>query len=473
LITGSLSQTLVGIGKGMAANSAGLLGGRRSHDESSESQSAISDSIMVNAGHITGSYSRDVAHANGVLMNKFDAQKLQNQIQVGQLGTQLVGEIVGTALQKVQDQQMKAQWNRGELSTVPGPFSALEIGRDLLEAGGAAGVAALTGGNAVAAGVGTLSGNVMAAVTRDWTDSVATNLAGNSDGKLHDSLANLFSGIIAAAGGTVGGLIASDGDASVDALTGAAAAAAIEQYNAAAHKTAKAMTEAEVKAFYRVIEGLPADQAMRLWESAPQGKNGMDPPKKMERAEELMEYARSQGMDIRTLMATFAAETTFNVYRGRRPSDPHNTIEGLGQMSDATFKETRDELVKRLPWIASKIAMDLRAGKQDPFTEGVVTLEFIRNLGIYAQKVLHISDPTFEEIRPLYEFGKSGGYHLSKAIHNQDLNQPMRVLVRDDFLYRNKTPPQATVRDWLIHVSNGTNGVGKDMMRVPVFLKGK
>ena len=63
------------------------LGGTRSHDERSESQSAISDSITVNAGHITGSYSRDVAHANGALTDKFDAQKLQNQIRASQLGT--------------------------------------------------------------------------------------------------------------------------------------------------------------------------------------------------------------------------------------------------------------------------------------------------------------------------------------------------------------------------------------------------
>ncbi|WP_158075934.1 hypothetical protein [Bombella intestini] len=40
------------------------------------------------------------------------------------------------------------------LPAADGSFSALEIGRDLLEASGAA-------------GVGTLSGNVIAAVTRD------------------------------------------------------------------------------------------------------------------------------------------------------------------------------------------------------------------------------------------------------------------------------------------------------------------
>ncbi len=109
LVTGSMTQKLVGLAKGMAANSAGFLGGGRLHDESSESQSAISDTITVNAGCVTGSYSHDVAHANGALTNRFDAQKLQNQIQAGQLGTQLVGEIVGTAFQKIQDEEDRSR----------------------------------------------------------------------------------------------------------------------------------------------------------------------------------------------------------------------------------------------------------------------------------------------------------------------------------------------------------------------------
>ncbi|OOL17013.1 hypothetical protein AL01_09385 [Bombella intestini] len=146
MITGSLSQTLVGIGKGMAANSAGLLGGGRSHDESSESQSAISDTITVNAGHVTGSYSRDVDHANGALTNRFDAQKLQNQIQASTLGTQLVGEIVGTAFQKIQERDDKARAAEGLPPEEAGSaFSPREVARDLIEAGGAAGIAALTG----------------------------------------------------------------------------------------------------------------------------------------------------------------------------------------------------------------------------------------------------------------------------------------------------------------------------------------
>ncbi len=131
-----MTQKLVGVAKGMAANSAGLLGGGRLHDESSESQSAISDTITVNAGCVTGSYSHDVAHANGALTNRFDAQKLQNQIQAGQLGTQLVGEIVGTAFQKIQDEEDRSRAKQGlPPADSSGLFSGREVVRDLLEAG--------------------------------------------------------------------------------------------------------------------------------------------------------------------------------------------------------------------------------------------------------------------------------------------------------------------------------------------------
>ncbi|MCK8637045.1 hypothetical protein CO583_05875 [Parasaccharibacter sp. TMW2.1882] len=208
-----MSQKLVGLAKGMAANSAGLLGGGRLHDESSESQSAISDIITVNAGRVTGSYSHDVAHANGALTNRFDAQKLQNQIQAGQLGTQLVGEIVGTAFQKIQDEEDRSRAKQGlPPADSSGLFSGREVVRDLLEAGGAAGVAALTG---------------------------------NSKGTLHDSIASMFSSAAAAAGGAVGGLVAGKGSASVSALTGAAAAAAIEQYNDSAHRGKEAEQKEE------------------------------------------------------------------------------------------------------------------------------------------------------------------------------------------------------------------------------------
>ena len=99
------------VGQGMAANSMSLLGGGRDHDERTVSHSAVSDNITINTTGISGDLSRDVAHANGALTNKFDAQKLQNQMQASQLGTQLVGEIVGTAFQKV---QVRMSWSLRE-----------------------------------------------------------------------------------------------------------------------------------------------------------------------------------------------------------------------------------------------------------------------------------------------------------------------------------------------------------------------
>ncbi|OOL19079.1 hypothetical protein AL01_05010 [Bombella intestini] len=62
--------------------------------------------------------------------------------------------MVGAAFQTIQDQQDRDHMAKRLLPAADGSFSALEIGRDLLEASGAA-------------GVGTLSGNVIAAVTRD------------------------------------------------------------------------------------------------------------------------------------------------------------------------------------------------------------------------------------------------------------------------------------------------------------------
>ncbi|MCX8666998.1 hypothetical protein J3T99_05150, partial [Acetobacteraceae bacterium B3987] len=471
LITGSLSQTLVGIGKGMAANSAGLLGGGRSHDESSESQSAISGNITVNAGHITGSYSRDVAHANGALTNKFDAQKLQNQIQASQLGTQLVGEIVGTAFQKIQDQQMKAQWNRGELSTVPGPFSALEIGRDLLEAGGAAGVAALTGGNVAAAGVGTLSGNVAAAVTRDWTDSMVTSLTGNNTGKLHDSLANLFSGIIAAAGGTVGGLIAGGGDASVDALTGAAAAAAIEQYNADAHK--KVWTKKEIdqmREAFLAQDNIPDDQAMILWNSHEQTDAQYAKTVGMPKRAELEKYAREQGVNIEVVMGTIAAESGVDVARGRKVHD--GSVQGLGQFANAAFDDSWESLEKRKSPVVSTLIPREKGGKQDPWTTGVLAIETLRNAALQLRK-MGIANPTFAEARALYIYGPSGGRDLAKAI-SRGLNKTMGEVVKNhDHLFNNRTPPDVTVKDFLMHLATGKSGVGRNVINAPILMEGK
>ncbi len=76
----------------------------------------------------------------------------------------------------------------------------------------------------------------MSGATRNWADSMATALTGQSSGghgSQHDSLMNLLSNGIASAAGAAGGLVAGPGNATANALNGATAASAIQQYNQA------------------------------------------------------------------------------------------------------------------------------------------------------------------------------------------------------------------------------------------------
>ncbi|MCX5620439.1 hypothetical protein [Bombella pollinis] len=213
-----------------------MIGSSRTHDESSESQSAISGNITINAQSQSGRYSRDVEHANKALANKFDAQKLQNQLQASQLGTQLVGQVVGSVFEGIDDARAAVHRRDGDKSAEhTGLFSTEDIARSLIEAGGVAGIAALTGSHVGAAGLGTLVGKLSAMGMRPLAEAAASDLVGRS-GVLHDSLAHLMESAAASAGGAVGGLVAGGGRASVNALNGAAAASAIEQYNDQAHE---------------------------------------------------------------------------------------------------------------------------------------------------------------------------------------------------------------------------------------------
>ncbi|MBA5728126.1 hypothetical protein [Bombella mellum] len=134
--TGWLGQ----VGQGMAANSMSLLGGGQNHNEKTTSHSAVGDNITISATAVSGDLSRDVAQANRVIDNKFNAQKLQNQMQARTLGTQLVGEIVGTVFQKVQERDDKARAAEGLPPEEAGSaFSPREVARDLIEVGGVVG----------------------------------------------------------------------------------------------------------------------------------------------------------------------------------------------------------------------------------------------------------------------------------------------------------------------------------------------
>ncbi|MBA5726331.1 hypothetical protein, partial [Bombella favorum] len=167
------------------------------------------------------------------LTNRFDAQKLQNQIQASQLGTQIVGEVMG----RVSDEL----YSHG-VQSFDEHSATNNWGRAILEAGGSAAVAAVTGGNVAATATSVFAGTVASGATRDWADRAATALTGQSSGgygsqaKLHDSLMNLLSNGIASAAGAVGGLVAGSGSSTVNVLNGAAAASAIQQYNQAQNK---------------------------------------------------------------------------------------------------------------------------------------------------------------------------------------------------------------------------------------------
>jgi filamentous hemagglutinin len=220
---GSTTGILGAVGMGLASGASGLTGGGRSHNESSESLSAIGNNIGVTAGSTTGSYTRDVSAADRALQNAFDAQSLDNQLQAQQMGSQVVGEVGG----KVSD----ALQNAG----VPG-FDGRNIfnagGRIGLETAGNAVIAAVTGGNAGSAALSTAAGDGASIASRDWAYSVAkTFTSDKADQKL---IANALSNVIASGAGAIGGTISGQaGSRGINALNGAASTSAIQQFNQA------------------------------------------------------------------------------------------------------------------------------------------------------------------------------------------------------------------------------------------------
>ncbi|GAA4482130.1 hypothetical protein [Gluconacetobacter asukensis] len=196
-----------------------LLGGGRTHEQTSLSQSAIGSNITVDAGSVSGSYSRDPGSANGHLANAFDPTALSNALQAQQLGGQLVGEVGG----QVSD----------VLKSSNPAFAEGGAGRVGLETAGNAIVAAVTGGNVGAVALGTAAGGLASAATRDWAQSVASGLT--TDPATRAAVANVLSNGVASVAGAAGGLLggAGKGNASVNALNGAAAASAVQQFNQA------------------------------------------------------------------------------------------------------------------------------------------------------------------------------------------------------------------------------------------------
>ncbi|WP_306345031.1 hypothetical protein, partial [Saccharibacter floricola] len=132
--------------------------------------------------------------------------------QASQVGTQLVGKVVGEVSDELGKNNVWGFKSGGYLRTA-------------LEAGGDAAIAAATGGNAGAAAASTLAGDIVAYQTRSWAGKVAASLV--TDEATQKTLQNLLSNIIASGAGAAGGLVAGGGhNSSVNALNGAAAASA-------------------------------------------------------------------------------------------------------------------------------------------------------------------------------------------------------------------------------------------------------
>lgn len=200
------------IGSNIAANSGLISGTQRKHAEQSISQSAISDNITVHAGSVTGQYATSVDEANGHIKNRFDANMLANELQNSQTGMQLVGEVMGQVSDRLDNSGV---WGFDETN------AKNNIGRILIESGGSAAIAAITGGNAGAVVASTVAGKV------------AGNTVGNKlgeylgyhygDNAVTETIGNLLTnaastGAGAAAGGAVGGATEALNGASIASL---------------------------------------------------------------------------------------------------------------------------------------------------------------------------------------------------------------------------------------------------------------
>ncbi|GBQ50998.1 hemagglutinin repeat-containing protein (plasmid) [Komagataeibacter sucrofermentans] len=95
--TGSFATA---IGTGMAANAGGLLGAATHQDASSVTQSAIGSNVQIAAGSTSGDLSRSPSTSSHPLTNTFDAQQMQNDLQIQQVVGQ-VGDMVSTGLESV------------------------------------------------------------------------------------------------------------------------------------------------------------------------------------------------------------------------------------------------------------------------------------------------------------------------------------------------------------------------------------
>jgi hypothetical protein len=179
--------------------------------------------VVVTAGSVSGTLSRDLSSANHPLTNSFNAQKMQNDLRIQQVGSQVVGEVGGVISDAL---------NNAGISGFGTTDVGNAWGRIGLETAGSALVAGLSGGNIGATAAGTAAGDAAAIAMREWAGSVAQAIT--TDGNAQRVIENMLSNAIGASAGAAGGAAAGgSGHTMLNALAGAGYASAIQQFNQA------------------------------------------------------------------------------------------------------------------------------------------------------------------------------------------------------------------------------------------------
>ncbi|WP_395371292.1 beta strand repeat-containing protein [Komagataeibacter diospyri] len=216
---GGTGRFATAIGAGMAANAGGLLGAATRKDASSVTQSAIGSNVQIAAGSTSGDLSRSPSTSSHPLTNSFDARQMQNDLQIQQVGSQVVGQVGGMVSDALDDAHV-AGFGTEDVSNA--------WGRIGIETAGNALIAGLAGGNIGSVAASTAAGDVATIATRQWAGSVARSMTDDADGQR--VIENVLSNVIGAGAGAAAGA-ASGGDTTVNALSGAGYASAIQQYN--------------------------------------------------------------------------------------------------------------------------------------------------------------------------------------------------------------------------------------------------
>nr|WP_276509899.1 hemagglutinin repeat-containing protein [Gluconacetobacter entanii] len=190
---GRTGSSATAIGAGMAANAGGLLGAATRKDASSVTQSAIGSNVQIAAGSTSGDLSRSPSTSSHPLTNTFDAQQMQNELQVQQVGSQVVGQVgdmVSTGLESV---DKKA-------------FGEGGVGRAGLEAAGNAVGATLGRGNVLGEAVGVAWSRALYKLT----DPIAVSMANSlflDDPDAQKTFVGVLTNSPASGEGALGGMI--------------------------------------------------------------------------------------------------------------------------------------------------------------------------------------------------------------------------------------------------------------------------